>query len=153
MRTTLPSIFSSRESVPFLEAFFTSLLTLHSQFTNLQRYYGTSNFTDCVELLHTLNSTPCVPGRIQEYVSKWRTGISRLQSARFSVDIKLSISQFVRGLPLTPAYDALRADLPRRISSSQDYGSLLKTLWNSTVYFGLRTRCFVQIKHLTHRIK
>ena len=94
-------------------------------YQTLQRYYGTSNFTDCVELLHTLNSTPCVPGRIQEYVSKWRTGISRLQSARFSFDIKLSISQFVRGLPLIPAYDALRADLPRRISSFQNYGSFM----------------------------
>lgn len=32
----------------------------------LKRYYGTS-IADCAELLHTLNSTPCVPGCIQEY--------------------------------------------------------------------------------------
>ena len=93
----------------------------------LQRYYGTSNIANCAELLDTLNSTPCVPGRILEYVSKWRTGISRLQSARFPFSIKLSISQFkfVRGLPLIPAYDTLRADLPQRISSAQDYESFV----------------------------
>jgi hypothetical protein len=69
----------------------------------------------------------CQPGRVQEYVSKWRTAISRLQSARFPFSIKLSISQFVRGLPSIPAFNTLRANLPGHISAAhdQDYGAFV----------------------------
>ncbi|KAF8809154.1 hypothetical protein BYT27DRAFT_7024699, partial [Phlegmacium glaucopus] len=41
-------------------------------------YYGTCNFADCAKLLHSLSSVACIPGCIQEYVSKWCTGISHL---------------------------------------------------------------------------
>ena len=53
-------------------------------------------------------------------MSKWRAGISRLQSARFSFDVKTCISLFVRGLPLISAFIALRADLPERIATMPD---------------------------------
>ncbi|KAF8809246.1 hypothetical protein BYT27DRAFT_7094766, partial [Phlegmacium glaucopus] len=64
-------------------------------YQTLLRYYGTCNFADCAELLHSLSSTTCVPGHVQEYASKWQTGISHLQSAKFPFSIKLCISQFV----------------------------------------------------------
>ncbi|KAF8804819.1 hypothetical protein BYT27DRAFT_7024238, partial [Phlegmacium glaucopus] len=73
--------------------------TAFNIYQTLVCYYGTCNFADCAELLHSLGNTACIPGRVQEYVSKWRAGISRLQSAKFPFSIKLCISQFVRGLP------------------------------------------------------
>ncbi|KAF8815771.1 hypothetical protein BYT27DRAFT_7078954, partial [Phlegmacium glaucopus] len=82
--------------------------TALSIYQTLIRYYGTCNFADCAKLLHSLSSTLCIPGSIQEYVSKWHAGISRLQSAKFPFSIKLCISQFIRGLPHVPAYNTLR---------------------------------------------
>jgi hypothetical protein len=101
--------------------------TALSIYRMLSQYYGTSSFADCNELLNTLNSTLCTSGRVQEYVSKWRTGIARLQSARFPFSVKVCISQFVRGLPLIAAFTPLRADLPHRVAGAgdQDFGAFL----------------------------
>ena len=78
----------------------------------LLQYYGTSNFADCAELLSSLHNSTCTTGRVQEFVSKWRTGLSKLQLAHFVFNIKLCISYFVRGLPNIPAFNTLRADTP-----------------------------------------
>ena len=83
----------------------------------LLHYYGTSNFADCTELLTSLHNSICTAGRVQEFVSKWRTGLSKLQSAHFVFNVKICISLFVRGLPPVPAFNSLRADLPRRIAA------------------------------------
>ena len=94
----------------------------------LLHYYGTSNFTDCTELLTSLHNSVCTSGRVQEFVSKWRTGLSTLQSAHYDFNIKICISVFVRGLPSVPAFDTLRADLPRRIAAVvdvHDYGAFI----------------------------
>ena len=94
----------------------------------LRQYYGTSSFTDCIELLSSLHNSMCTTGRVQEFVSKWRTGISKLQSARFDFNIKICISLFVRGLPSIPTFNTLRADLPRRIAAipdTHDYGAFI----------------------------
>ena len=94
----------------------------------LLQYYGTSNFADCTELLNSLHNSVCTTGRIQEYVSKWRIGLSKLQSARFVFNIKICIGLFVRGLPSIPAFNSLRADLPRRIATivdDQDFGAFI----------------------------
>ena len=95
----------------------------------LLQYYGTSNFADCTELLTSLHNSVCTSGRVQEFVSKWRTGISKLQSARYDFNIKICISVFVRGLPPIPAFNTLRADLPRRIAAVvdiHDYGAFIE---------------------------
>jgi hypothetical protein len=94
----------------------------------LRQYYGTCNFADCTELLSSLHNSTCVTGRVQEFVSKWRTGLSKLQSANFGFNVKICISLFVRGLPSIPAFNSLRADLPRRIAviaHDQDYGAFI----------------------------
>ena len=95
----------------------------------LVQNFGTSNFADCTELLTSLHSSICSPGRVQEFVSKWRTGLSKLQSANFIFSIKICISLFVRGLPPIPAFNTLRADLPRRIaaiSGEHDFGAFIE---------------------------
>ena len=94
----------------------------------LLHYYGTCSFADCTELLSTLHNSTCTTGRVQEFVSKWRTGLARLQSAHFVFNIKLCIGYFVRGLPPIPAFNTLRADLPDRIAGiayEQDYGAFI----------------------------
>ena len=83
----------------------------------LVQNFGTSNFADCTELLTSLHISICSPGRVQEYVSKWRTGLSKLQSANFIFSIKICVNLFVRGLPSIPAFNTLRADLPRCIAA------------------------------------
>ena len=96
----------------------------------LTQYYGMcsfASFADCTELMNGLHNTPCMTGRVQEYVSKWRMGISRLQSAKFPFSIKICISQFVQGLPLIATFTSLRADISHHINSTgdQDFGAFI----------------------------
>jgi hypothetical protein len=90
-------------------------------------YYGHSSFADCADLLNSLHQMSCQPGCIQEFVLKWRTGISRLQSSRFPFSNKLLISQFIHGLPFTPAFNTLQANLPSHVlaANDQDYGAFV----------------------------
>jgi hypothetical protein len=90
-------------------------------------FYGTSNHADCVELLNALHTSFCTTGRVPEYVSKWRAGISRLHSARFLFNIRTCISFFVRGLPLISAFTSLRASLPERLEliAADDMGAFI----------------------------
>jgi hypothetical protein len=94
--------------------------TALSIYQTLTRYYGTCSFADCTELLHSLHNSTCTSGRVPEFVSRWRVGISKLQSARLVFNIKICISMFVRGLPHIPAFYTLRADLPHRIAAVVD---------------------------------
>jgi Reverse transcriptase (RNA-dependent DNA polymerase)/GAG-pre-integrase domain len=94
----------------------------------LTQYYGTCSFADCTELLNSLHNSICTTGRVSEFVSKWRIGLAKLQSAQYTYNVKISISLFVRGLPSIPAFNTLRADLPRRIAAiphDQDYGAFI----------------------------
>ena len=115
--------------------------TALSIYTTLRQHYGTSNFADCTELLNSLHNSVCTTGRVQEYVSKWRVGLSKLQSVQFMFNIKICVSFFVRGLPPIPAFNSLRADLPRRINAiphDQDFGafiSLTETVLELDVIF------------------
>lgn len=90
--------------------------TALSIYKMLTQYFGTCNFADCTELLNALHNSSCTAGRVQEYVTKWRSGFSGLQSAKFVLNIKICISLFVRGLPLISAFTSLRASLPERLS-------------------------------------
>ena len=91
--------------------------TALSIYQTLMQFFGTCSFTDCTELLLSLHNSTCTSGRVLEFVSKWRVGISKLQSAHFVFNIKICISMFIRGLPHIPAFITLRADLPRRIAA------------------------------------
>ena len=67
--------------------------------------------------------------RVQDFVLKWRIGLSKLQSAHFVFSIKICASLFVRGLPPIPAFNSLRADLPRRIAAimdEHDFGAFIE---------------------------
>ena len=106
----------------------TATQTALSIYQILTKQYGTCNFADCIELLHSLHNSTCIAGCVPNFVSKWRVGLSKLQSARFGYNIKICISLFVRGLPPVPAFNTLRADLPRRIAAidrDDDYGAFV----------------------------
>ena len=95
----------------------------------LHQHYGTSNFADFTELFISLHNSVCSAGRVQDFVSKWRIGLSKLQSAHFVFSIKICVSLFVRGLPSIPAFNSLRADLPRRIAAiidEHDFGAFIE---------------------------
>ena len=94
--------------------------TALSIYQTLTAYFGTCNFADCTELLNSLHNSTCTSGRVPDFVSRWRIGLARLQSARFAFNIRICISLFVRGLPPIPAFNTLRADLPRRIAAIDD---------------------------------
>ena len=102
--------------------------TALSIYQTLSQYYGTCNFADCTELLNSLQTSACTNGRVPDFVSRWRVGLVKLQTAQYDFNIKTCISLFVRGLPAVPAFNSLRADLPRRIaaiSDTHDYGAFI----------------------------
>ena len=83
---------------------------------------------DCTELLNSLQTSTCTNGQISDFVSCWRVGLVKLQLARNDFNIKTCISLFVRGLPAIPAFNSLRADLPRHIAAIDDihdYGAFI----------------------------
>ena len=94
----------------------TATWTALSIYQILTKQYGTCNFADCTELLHSLHNSTCVASCVPDFVSKWRVGLSKLQSARLGYNIKICISLFVRCLPPVPAFNTLRADLPHCIA-------------------------------------
>ena len=102
--------------------------TALSIYRTLTQYFGTFNFADCTELLNSLHNSACTAGRVPDFVSKWRIGLAKLQSTQFAFSVKICISLFVRGLPPIPAFNSLRADLPRRIAAvvrDDDYGAFV----------------------------
>ena len=125
--------------------------TALSIYQTLVRYYGTSSFADCTELFDSLNTLLCQAGHVQEYVLRWRTGISRLQSAKYPFSIKVSISHFIRRLPLSPAFHMLRSQLPAHVATAgdQDYGAFV-TITESA----LELELFLNLlpKYLAHLI-
>jgi hypothetical protein len=58
--------------------------TALSIYQTLVRYYGTCSFADCAELLNNINNCYCQPGRVQEYVSKWRYTVHGQGQARLA---------------------------------------------------------------------
>ena len=98
-----------------------STRTALSIYQTMTKYYGTCSFADCTELLNSLHNSSCTPGRVSDYVTKWWTGLSRLQSARFVFNVKICISLFVRGLPLVSAFTIIRATLPDRLAGITEF--------------------------------
>ena len=101
--------------------------TALSIYKMLVKHYGTCSYADCADLANSLYSSVCVPGRVMDYVTKWRIGVSRLQSAQFPLSIKMCLNQFVRGLPLIAAFTSVRSTLPDRIATAgdNDFGAFI----------------------------
>src|ERR1700678_887422 len=96
-------------------------------YSTLTQYFGLRSFADGSELHRSLNDSVCTAGRVQEYVSKWRVGVAWLNSTCFPMNVKLLISNFVRGSPMAPAFNTVCADMALRISraGADDMGAFI----------------------------
>ena len=94
--------------------------TAYTMYTTITRYFGLRNFGDCDELATSLLQSRCDHNRIQDYVARWRAGITRLCSAKYPFSVRVFINAFVRSLPNTLTFATLRAFLPDRLASCPD---------------------------------
>ena len=92
------------------------------------KYFGLRNFTDCTVLASSLWNLRCEPNKVQDYVARWRAGVSHLCSAKFPFSVRVYIQDFVNALPQTLAFATLRALLPSqldRITNDFDLGTFI----------------------------
>lgn len=94
--------------------------TAFTMYTTITRYFGLRNFGDCDELATSLLQSRCDPGRVQDYVARWRAGVTRLCSAKYPFSVRVFINAFVKSLPATITFATLRAFLPDRLASWND---------------------------------
>ncbi|KAF8804652.1 hypothetical protein BYT27DRAFT_7259129 [Phlegmacium glaucopus] len=81
--------------------------TAYAIYSTLAHYYGLRGWAD-----------------VHEYVSKWHTGVSRLWSAQFPLSMKLLISNFTCGLPLSAAFNTLLSS-HITLAGDQDVGAFI----------------------------
>ena len=94
--------------------------TAFTMYSTITRYFGLRNFGDCDELATSLLQLRCDGSRIQDYVARWRAGITRLCSAKYPFSVRVFINAFVKSLPNTITFATLRAFLPDRLASWND---------------------------------
>ena len=94
--------------------------TAFTMYTTLTRYFGLRNFGDCDELATSLLQSRCDPTRVQDYVARWRAGVTRLCSAKYLFSVRVFINAFVKSLPNSITFATLRAFLPDRLASWND---------------------------------
>jgi len=95
--------------------------TARTVYEAIRQLYGLRGFADGLTIFNALMALPCIPNRIQEFVIKWRAGISRLLACQYPVSSRLMIQQFVSRLPAdAPAFFSLRAGLVSRLANIAD---------------------------------
>jgi len=95
--------------------------TAHTVYDDLRRLYGLRGLSDGLTVFNALMALPCHPHRIQEFVIKWRAGVSRLLACQYPISSRLLIQQFVSHLPAdAPAFYSLRAGLVSRLQAIND---------------------------------
>ena len=101
--------------------------TAYTMYATITRYFGLQNFGDCDELATSLLQSRCEHNRVQDYVARWRAGITRLCSAKYPFSTRVFINAFVKSLPNTITFATLRAFLPDRLASwnDSDIGSFI----------------------------
>ena len=94
--------------------------TAFTMYSTITRYFGLHNFGDCDELANSLLQLRCDNNRLQDYVVRWRAGITRLCSAKYPFSVRVFINAFVKSLPNTITFATLRTFLPDRLASWND---------------------------------
>jgi len=95
--------------------------TARTIYDDLQRLYGLRGLSDGLTVFNALMALPCHPHCIQEFVIKWRAGVSRLLACQYPVSSRLMIQQFVSRLPAdAPAFYSLRAGLVSWLQAIND---------------------------------
>ena len=70
--------------------------TAFTMYSTITRYFGLRNFGDCDELATSLLQLRCDGNRIQDYVARWRAGITRLCSAKYPFSVRVFINAFIK---------------------------------------------------------
>lgn len=81
-----------------------------------------------MELLNSLHNS-CISGHVPEFVSKWRVGLVKLQSACYLYNIKFALACLFMGYLLF--FNTLCADLPCcivAIADIHDYGAFISLM-------------------------
>ena len=80
--------------------------TARTVYEILRKLYSVHNHTSSSALYSELCNLQC-GGRVLEYVTKWRAGISQLRAARFVISFPMVIERFLDRLPTSVPYDIL----------------------------------------------
>ena len=101
--------------------------TSRTVYTILRKSYGIHGHASGSALFAELRSLRCGP-RVQEYVTKWRGGVSQLRSARHHFSVRDVIEAFLDGLPVSVPFQILRYKFMDQINDVPvtDVGSFLK---------------------------
>ena len=70
--------------------------TAYTMYSTITCYFGLRNFGDCDELATSLLQLCCDHNRLQDYVARWRAGVTRLCSAKYPFSVRVFINAFVK---------------------------------------------------------
>ena len=82
----------------------------------LRQLYSVHDHTSSSALYSELCTLQC-GGRVMDYVTKWRAGITQLRAAKFVVSFRIVIERFLDRLPTSVPYDILRFRTMETINS------------------------------------
>jgi len=95
--------------------------TARAVYESIKTMYGLRGLTDGLTVFNSLMALTCHPNRVQDFVVKWRAGVSQLHACRYPISARLLIQQFVCHLPHdAPAFYTLRAGLLARLQTVRD---------------------------------
>ena len=81
--------------------------------------YHLRGYTSGSALYHELRALTCGP-RVQDFVTKWRAGISQLRSARYPLVFREVIEYFLSKLPTSVPFQMLRHNTMKEIDNVRD---------------------------------
>jgi len=95
--------------------------TARTIYDSIKTMYGLRGLADGLTIFNSLMALTCHPNQVQDFVVKWRAGVSQLHACRYPISARLLIQQFVCHLPRdAPAFYTLRASLLTRLQNIRD---------------------------------
>ena len=86
--------------------------TAHGVYKSIKTMYGLHGLADGLTIFNSLMALSCHPHCVQDFVVKWRAGVSQLHTCCYPISAQLLIQQFICHLPQdAPAFYTLHAGL------------------------------------------
>jgi hypothetical protein len=108
-----------RSLLPYDDCDPTSPRTSRVIYDTLRETYGLRGYVAGSALYADLRASLC-GSRVQEFITKWRSGVSQLRSARYPLIIREVIELFLERLPTSVPFQILRHKVMERIDSIRD---------------------------------
>ena len=109
----------TRSLLPYDDGDSSSPRTARTIYYTLCEAYHIRGFSSGSALYNELRSLPC-GSRVQDYVTKWRAGISQLRGAHYPLIIREVIQAFLVKLPASIPFQMLRHETMRKIDTIHD---------------------------------